>query len=56
MQQFVLFCIQVKGGHLECYINANAMVIGKNNLNEKDEIVSLKYHKIKVLTTIMVVI
>ena len=25
----VPFCVQVKGGHLECYINANAMVIGK---------------------------
>ena len=46
MQQFVPFCIQIKGGH----------GYWKNNLNEKDEIVSLKYHKIKVLATIMVVI
>ena len=36
MEQFVSFCIQIKGSHFECYINAiNAMVIGKNNLNEQ---------------------
>ena len=53
MEQFVPFCIQIKGGHLECYINA--ICYWKNNLNEEDEIVSPKCHKIKILATIMVV-
>ena len=53
MQQFVPLCVQIKGGHLECFING--MVTGKNNLNKQDEIVSPKYHKIKVMATLRVV-